>query len=407
MEAQRGRAPIILVGARPRDHAPLLGAAGLLVSRYLDGHSTQTRRETAAMTTTRKARLGFLGAGWWATANHIPILAGRDDVELAGVCRLGKAELRQVQERFNFPFATEDAEQLVNLPGLDGVVVSSPHTLHHQHARLALGRGLHVLCEKPMCTRGEHARELVDLARRNGLHLLVPYGWHYKPFVQQAKQWLDAGGLGQVQHVLCHMASPIRELLQGKRFEVEANSGQAGGVLFEPEPRTWADPAVAGGGYGHAQLSHATGLLCWLTGLMPAAVYALMTAPGARVDLYDALSVRFVGGAIGTVSGAGTVPLSGMASYQVDLRIFGSEGMLLLDCERTRLELRRHDGRHERLELAPDAGAYSCEGPPHNFVDLILGKTNVNHAPGEAALGSVLLLDAAYRSAESGKVEAV
>jgi predicted dehydrogenase len=191
----------------------------------------------------------------------------------------------------------------------------------------------------------------------------------------------------------------------GQGFAVEDNSGQAGDVLFQPDPRTWADPAVAGGGYGHAQLSHSTGMLFWLTGLVPESAYALMTAPGSRVDLYDAVSVRFAGGAIGTVAGAGTVPPSGMTAFQVDLRLFGSEGMLLLDCERARLELRRHDGRQERLELAADAGAYSCEGPPHNFIDLIVGNTTENLSPGESAMHSVALLDAAYRSAVSGAVE--
>src|SRR5262245_37750365 len=308
---------------------------------------------------TKKARLGFIGAGWWATANYMPLLAKRDDVELTAVCRLGKAELQKVKDKFGFRFATESAEELVNHPGLDAVFVVSPHTLHYEHARLALERGLHVLCEKPMCTRGEHARELVRLAADRGLHLLVPYGWHYKPFVQQAKRWMDRGAVGAVQFALCHMASPIRDLLTGGHFAVESNSGQAGGVLFEPDPRTWADPAVAGGGYGHAQLSHSTGMLCWLTGLAPESVYALMSAPGAKVDLYDALSVRFEGGAIGTVSGAGTAPAVGISSYQVDLRVFGSEGMLLLDCERARLELRRHDGTDDRVELSPDAGAYS------------------------------------------------
>jgi predicted dehydrogenase len=354
----------------------------------------------------RKARLGFIGAGWWATANHMPILAARDDVELTAVCRLGRDELRQLQDRFGFRVATESAQELINHPGLDAVVVASPHTLHYEHARLALERGLHVLCEKPFCTRAADARDLVRLAAEKGLHLLVPYGWHYKPFVQQARRWMDEGLIGRVQYVLCHMASPIRDLLQGKGFDVAGSSGQAGGVLFQPDPRTWADPDVAGGGYGHAQLSHSTGMLCWLTGLVPESVYALMTAPGSRVDLYDALSVRFAGGAIGTVSGAGTVPPSGQAQYQVDLRLFGSEGLLQLDCERARLELRRHDGRHERLDLAPDAGAYSCEGPPHNFVDLVLGKTAVNWSPGEAAMRSVCLLDAAYRSAVSGRAEA-
>jgi predicted dehydrogenase len=355
----------------------------------------------------KKAHLGFIGAGWWATANHMPLLAQREDVEMTAVCRLGKDELKKVQDQFGFRFATESAEEMVNHPGLDAVIVASPHTLHFEHARLALQHGLHVLCEKPMCTQGPHARELVRLAQAKGLHLLVPYGWHYKPFIQQAKGWMDEGVIGPVQYVLCHMASPIRDLLQGHRFQVESNSGQAGGVLFEPDPKTWADPAIAGGGYGHAQLSHSTGMLSWLTGLMPESVYALMAAPEARVDLYDALSVRFVGGAIATVSGAGTVPPIGAAQYQVDLRIFGSLGLLMLDCERARLELRCHDGRRENLDLVADAGAYSCEGPPHNFIDLVLGKATVNWSPGEAAMRSVLLLDAAYRSAASGQVERV
>src|SRR5260370_29445245 len=107
-----------------------------------------------------------------------------------------------------------------------------------------------------MGTRAEHARELVRLARDKGLHLLVPYGWHYKPFVHQAKRWLDEGAIGVIQYVLCHMASPIRSLLQGRRFQVESNSGQAGGVLFEPGPKTWAHPQVAGGGLAHPRPSH-------------------------------------------------------------------------------------------------------------------------------------------------------
>lgn len=353
---------------------------------------------------TTKARLGFIGAGWWATANHMPLLAKRDDVEMTAVCRLGAAELQKVKDQFGFRHATEDAAALLEV-GLDAVIVSSPHTLHFEHAVAALKKGLHVLCEKPMCTQASQARELVRLAREKGVHLLVPYGWHYKPFIQQAKRWLDDGRIGTVQYVLCHMASPIRELLQFGRFRAERSTGQASGDLFQPDPTTWSDPVMAGGGYGHAQLSHSTGMLFWLTGLAAESVYALMSNGPARVDLYDALSVRFAGGAIGTVSGAGTVPPAG--KYQVDLRIFGSEGLLMLDCERTRLELRRHDGVADTVELQPDDGAYSCDGPPNNFVDLVLGKTNINHAPGEAAMQSVCLLDAAYRSAQSGRVESV
>ena len=178
-----------------------------------------------------------------------------------------------------------------------------------------------------------------------------------------------------------------------------------GDPLFEPESETWADPKVAGGGYGHSQLSHSLGMLFWLTGLEASQVYAQMSAPDSRVELYDAITVRYKSGALGTVSGAGTVPPD--KGFQLDLRVFGSEGVLVLDVERARMEIQRHDGQHFAMELEPDAGAYTCEGPPNNFVDLILGKAEVNSAPGWAAARGVELLDAAYRSDKSGKPEDV
>lgn len=349
----------------------------------------------------RKVRLGVIGAGWWATANHLPLLAARDDVELVAVCRLGKEELRAVQERFGFRYATEDYRELLERVDLDGVIVASPHSLHYEHARAALERGLHVMVEKPMCLRAEEARELVRLAREKNVHLLVPYGWHYKPYIQNAVRWMRQRGVGTIEYVLCHMASPIRTMLTGKpRTRSDRDGGAAGEALFKPDPRTWADPTVAGGGYGHAQLTHATALLFLLTELRATEVFCWMTAPGARVDLHDAIAVRFDQGAIGTVSGSAGVP-EHLKKFQVDIRIFGTDGMLLLDCERARAELHRGDG--SLIEPVPeDAGKYTCDGPPHNFVDLILGKTDENWAPGEVAMRSVELLDAAYQSARSG-----
>lgn len=354
-----------------------------------------------------KARIGLIGAGWWATSNHLPLLAARPDVELAAVCRLGQDELRRVAERYHFPFASEDYRALLAQP-LDGVIVASPHTLHYEHARAALEKGLHVLVEKPMTTHGAEAWELVRLARDKSVHLMVPYGWNYKPYLQEAWRLMQRGVVGRIQHVSCHMASPILDLLSGRDHVDQDVAGSAAqeDLLFGPTASTWADPAIAGGGYGHAQLSHATGLLFWLTDLRAQDVYARMSSvPEARVDIYDALSVRFTNGAIGTVSGAGSVPDGG--PFQLDIRIFGDEGLLLLDVERERVEVRRHDGEVVSVAVASGEGAYSCDGPPHRFIDLIRGKSTRNDSPGEVAARSVELLDAAYRSAQSGRAETV
>lgn len=346
----------------------------------------------------RKVRLGFIGAGWWATSNHMPVLAERDDVEMAAVCRLGRDELRQVKERFGFAYATEDYRDLLERP-LDAVVVSTPHSRHYEHAKAALERGLHVMVEKPMTIKAHEAWDLVETARRMHLHLLVPYGWNYASYIQEAKRLLDDGAVGTIEFAGLTMASPIRQLLAGR------SSPHGAGDLFKPDAATWADPAVAGGGYGPAQLSHGTGLLFYLTPLRAREVFAFMSGPGSRVELYDAIAVKYASGAIGTVAGSSGIP--GTHKFQLDLRLFGSEGMLLLDVERERLELRREDGRAHNPPIPSGAGDYSCVGPPNRFVDLILGRATDNPSSGEIAARSVELLDAAARSATSGRAETV
>ncbi len=327
----------------------------------------------------RKIRLGFIGAGWWATTNHIPILAKREDVELVAVCRLGRDVLQRVKEEFGFAFATENYRELLE-QDLDGVVISSPHRFHYEHAKAALERGLHVMCEKPMALHAAEAWALVEEAQARNLQLLVPYGWHYKPFI------------GQVEYVMCHMASPTKDFFSGGG----SVPTQWEPTLAKPDLTTWQVKSY-GGGYAHGQITHSSALMFWLTGLRAEQVSALMTAPNSQVDMYDAASVRFTSGAIGVVSGAATLPDND--KFQVDVRIFGNEGVLLLDVERERLEVRRHNGQHIHFDIPPGEGAYSCEGPPNRFIELIHGHGS-NDSSGEVAARSVELIEAMHESAK-------
>ena len=81
----------------------------------------------------QKSKIGLIGAGWWATKNHLPILEKRNDIELTSVCRLGKEELQKVSDRFGFIHSTENYKELLE-NDLDGVIIASPHTKHFEHA---------------------------------------------------------------------------------------------------------------------------------------------------------------------------------------------------------------------------------------------------------------------------------
>ena len=112
-----------------------------------------------------KLRVGVVGAGWWAVANHLPVLKSRSDVDLVAVCRLGRAELAKVQSVFGIPYGTEDFTAMLDEAPMDALVVASPHNLHGAHAIAALERGLHVLIEKPMTVSAAEARAIAALAR--------------------------------------------------------------------------------------------------------------------------------------------------------------------------------------------------------------------------------------------------
>lgn len=353
-------------------------------------------------------RVGVIGAGSWAVSNHIPALAARDDVELVSAVRKGEDALEELRRRFGFTHTSEDyADALAQ--DLDAVVVASPARYHYEHVRAALEAGCHVLCEKPFTLEPAHAWELASLARDRGLHLLISFGWHYRPTVLRAKQLMTEHGIGQVEHVMVAMASGTRELLRS----TGAYKGSA--TDFAPDPDTWTDPATSGGGYAPAQLSHAMGLAMWLTDDRVSEVFAMVNTLGARVDLHDAVSVRYQSGATGVVSGASCpaaanaidAPDEPWPRHQLQVRAYGSEGQLIVDLERDFLWLYREDGIDEKVELPPHAGLYDCEGPPNTLVDLALGRDVPNRSPADLGAKTVEFVAGVERSASSGDVVSI
>ncbi len=344
------------------------------------------------------ARIGVIGAGWWAAVNHIPVLQRLPDCALVAASRLGVAECAALQREFAIPEVFEDAAEMLRTVRLDGVVVSSPHPLHHAHATAALQAGCHVLVEKPMPTTAADARDLVRTAAHAGREILVANGWNFRPWTEQARAMLAGGGIGHIEHGSLHMASALADLFAGEPMQETADA------LFRPPASTWADPQAAGG-YGWGQLVHALALLFRITGLRPEAVFATMGRSPAGVDYYDAAVLRCVGGATVSLSGAATVPKH--RGFQLDLRLFGTDGMLLLDIERARLEVRRRDTADVVVPLSQEEVAYECEAPLRALVDVCLGRPTLNAAPGLVGQYAVEVLDAMYRSARSGRMEAV
>ena len=348
----------------------------------------------------KQARIAVVGAGWWACEYHIPHVRQNRQAELVSACRLGASELECVRRQFDLPHVTENHLEVYDQRP-DGVIVASPHVSHFEHAAEALRRGCHVLVEKPMATRTADARELARLAGESGRTLMTPYGLNHTPYMEQAADWVRAGRIGAVRHVALHMSSALLDLFGGEPM-LETSEH-----FYRPPPSTWADPRRAGG-YGWGQLSHALAALFFVTDLAPESVHAAVHRSKAGVDDHDAAVLRFEGGAIGTLSGAAGLPKH--AAPQLDLRIYGEDGMLVLDVEegRERLSVRRHDGSGDerRMSRGEGFGSYTTREAVDRFIEICRGGEARNCGDHEVGLRTVQALEALYASADSGETVA-
>jgi predicted dehydrogenase len=351
-----------------------------------------------------KARIGVIGAGWWACYQYLPFYRDHPEVELVGAVRKDDVGLDVFRREFGLEVSTSSVDELL-AAGLDGVVVSSPHNLHREHAVAALDAGAHVLVEKPMTLTLADAEALAGAARTAGRTVAVAHGWNWSRLTDWAKEALADGRLGRVTSVTGYMSSCLTDLFSGTGG---VGVLDVGGFPVEVEAATWSD-ADAGGGYLYGQLSHLLALGLWLVPNEPEDVFARAHLLANGVDLDIQLSIGFVDGVIGSFSGQGHEPWG--RRHACDLRIAGEDGVLMLDFDRVQAQLLL-EGDKERAEwltFEPEPPAaeedfeYTCDGPAQFLVDTCFGRETVNRAPLDVAVRTVAVMEAAWRSAHAGE----
>jgi predicted dehydrogenase len=284
---------------------------------------------------------------------------------------------------------------------LDGVIVATPHNTHFGIAKDVLERGLPLLLEKPMVLHAREARELVQLADQRRVPLVVGYPYHFVEQHAVLRGRIASGALGSLQLTHALFASMVLEYL---RANPQAYADAFKWDVTGPQADTYSEPSIAGGGHGHLQITHSAALLLWLTDLRPREVFAFMENCGLAVDVCDAISVRFEGGAIGTLAGSGGIPTSQQAHSQLEVRIYGSEGYAWLNPMAGTCSIFYNDGRAEVLEEVPADRRYPMDTTSQHLVELILDPRIENRSTGEIGARTVEVLEAAYRSVAHGRM---
>ena len=132
-------------------------------------------------------RLGVVGVGVMG-CNHARVLAEMPGVRLVGVADPDGKQAETVGRTLGCA-AVADVRDLLEL-GVDAVSIAAPTHLHRSVALAAIGRGVHVLVEKPIASSVEEGREIIAAARRAGVTLMVGHVERFNPAVQAIKEAL-------------------------------------------------------------------------------------------------------------------------------------------------------------------------------------------------------------------------
>jgi predicted dehydrogenase/threonine dehydrogenase-like Zn-dependent dehydrogenase len=218
-----------------------------------------------------RLRLGFVGAGAYASSMLLPHLASREDLELAHVVTTSSLSAANARRRFGFTHAATDLDQLLS-DDLDAVFVV---TRHHSHAELVcrcLEAGVATFVEKPLALREDELARVLDVARATGNdRLMVGFNRRFSPLLADLRRRFgDPGGPGVVRY--------------------HVNAGQLGG-------RSWYRDEAREGSRFVGEGGHFLDTLAWWLGARPVTVHATSTPD--RRDLH--VSVGFDDGSIGSV----------------------------------------------------------------------------------------------------------
>ena len=135
--------------------------------------------------TDRPLRVGVIGVGVMGS-NHARVFAGLPGVQLIGVADPDSRQAEFVARTLGCT-AVSDVEELLKI-GVDAVTVAAPTHLHRSIALTCVGRGVHVMVEKPIASTVEEGHEIISAARRAGVTLMIGHVERFNPAVEAIKE---------------------------------------------------------------------------------------------------------------------------------------------------------------------------------------------------------------------------
>lgn len=144
-------------------------------------------------------RFGVIGYGYWGP-NIVRNLRGLEAAKVVAVCDKNTAALQRAKLAYPDLKVTSDCSELLTSPDIDAIAVITPVWTHFELAKAALLNGKHVFVEKPFTSNSAQAQELIELAAKKKLQIMVDHTFLFTGAVKKIHQLIDDSTLGKLYY---------------------------------------------------------------------------------------------------------------------------------------------------------------------------------------------------------------
>ena len=144
-------------------------------------------------------RVGIIGFGYWGP-NVVRNLHGLDDIRVDVICDESSAALARARKAYPNISMTSNPCDVLSSPAIDAVAVITPVWTHYELAKKALENGKHVFVEKPFTSNSAEAEDLIELAARKNLTVMVDHTFLFTGAVRKIRELVESGALGDLYY---------------------------------------------------------------------------------------------------------------------------------------------------------------------------------------------------------------
>jgi predicted dehydrogenase len=144
-------------------------------------------------------RIGVIGYGYWGP-HLVRNFHNLEGCEVTVVCDKNAEALRRAKRAYPSVQVTSDIGEVLSATNVDAMAVVTPVWTHFELTKAALENGKHVFVEKPFTSTAPQAEELIDLAEKKRLQIMVDHTFLFTGAVRKIRQLIDEGALGKLYY---------------------------------------------------------------------------------------------------------------------------------------------------------------------------------------------------------------